>query len=299
MSKNIYKNKSSIAFVGSKWRYRNKIFDIIINEFKDNLNDKFLIIDLFGGSGSLTIIFKEIFKNSIFVLNDYDEIITDKENKNKIDNTITRFNEIKNEILNNIDIENLKNKKIKLNQENKNKTYIVLNKYEKEINENIQLKKLLSSNLCFNSRMLNFDKKPDIFNRLNKSDNKLYYENFKDVEIIHNDFKNILNNINELKNKYDIKDDKHVLLLLDPPYLYFDMSLTYHVECWAFQNYLNLLKVFINNYNIILFEDKKNALGDIIDFMSDLLNINIKYKIFDLSKTKQENKVRDQMIIKN
>ena len=77
------------------------------------------------------------------------------------------------------------------------------------------------------------------------------------------------------------------------------MSLTYHVECWAFQNYLNLLKVFINNYNIILFEDKKNALGDIIDFMSDLLNINIKYKIFDLSKTKQENKVRDQMIIKN
>lgn len=81
MSKNIYKNKSSIAFVGSKWRYRNKIFDIIINEFKDNLNDKFLIIDLFGGSGSLTIIFKEIFKNSIFVLNDYDEIITDKENK--------------------------------------------------------------------------------------------------------------------------------------------------------------------------------------------------------------------------
>jgi hypothetical protein len=77
------------------------------------------------------------------------------------------------------------------------------------------------------------------------------------------------------------------------------MSLTYHVDCWSFQNYLNLLKVFINNYNIILFEDKKNALGDIIDFMSDLLNINIKYKIFDLSKTKKENKVRDQMIIKN
>lgn len=94
-----FKNVSSIPFIGSKWKYRKVITEKVLNNVKkEALNDKYLIIDLFGGSGSLTIIFKQLFNKSVFVLNDYDEILTDKQGHNKIDDTINLYNEIINKI---------------------------------------------------------------------------------------------------------------------------------------------------------------------------------------------------------
>lgn len=290
----IFKNISSIPFIGSKWKYRNVIFNIINDKYNDLLNDKFLIIDLFGGSGALTIIFKQLFKNSIFILNDYDEILTDKNGFNKIDNTIKLYNDIINEIKNKIE---LKEQKTKFDNETKNKIYNILTNYKNDIENNIQLKRMLSSGLTFNGRMLNLEKRHDLFNRIPLTDKSNYYYNFDNINIIHDDFENVINQIPELKTKYDIKND-NIILLLDPPYLNVDMKSSYKLNYWTFQKYLNIIKLFYNNYNLIMFEDSKNLLNDIINFCDDITTIKTNYKLYNISNEKRNNKTQDIMIVK-
>lgn len=290
----IFKNISSIPFIGSKWKYRNIIFNIINDKYNDLLNDKFLIIDLFGGSGALTIIFKQLFKNSIFILNDYDEILTDKNGFNKIDNTIKLYNDIINEIKNKIE---LKEQKTKFDNETKNNIYNILTNYKNDIENNIQLKRMLSSGLTFNGRMLDLEKKHDLFNRIPLTDKSNYYYNFDNINIIHDDFENVINQIPELKTKYDIENN-NIILLLDPPYLNVDMKTSYKINYWTFQKYLNIIKLFYNNYNLIMFEDSKNLLNDIINFCDDMTNVKTNYKLYNISNEKRNNKTQDIMIVK-
>lgn len=290
----IFKNISSIPFIGSKWKYRNVIFNIINDKYNDLLNDKFLIIDLFGGSGALTIIFKQLFKNSIFVLNDYDEILTDKNGFNKIDNTIKLYNDIINEIKNKIE---LNKQKIKFDNETKNNIYNILTNYKNDIENNIQLKRMLSSGLTFNGRMLDLEKRHDLFNRIPLTDKSNYYYNFDNINIIHDDFENVINQIPELKTKYDIKNN-NIILLLDPPYLNVDMKTSYKINYWTFQKYLNIIKLFYNNYNLIMFEDSKNLLNDIINFCDDMTTVKTNYKLYNISNEKRNNKTQDIMIVK-
>lgn len=55
----MFKNINSIPFVGSKWKYRNKIYNIISNDefFKDKLNNNFIFVDVFGGFRCINIDF--------------------------------------------------------------------------------------------------------------------------------------------------------------------------------------------------------------------------------------------------
>ena len=45
----MFKNCSSIPFIGSKWKYRNKLYEILKNNNFD-FNKEYLIYDIFGGS---------------------------------------------------------------------------------------------------------------------------------------------------------------------------------------------------------------------------------------------------------
>lgn len=80
----------TIPFTGSKFCHKS-------NLFKDN--EKYYFIDVFGGSGALTLIMKYYFLNLPdkkfkvkFILNDYDKIL------NKVDKTLSKCNEIINDI---------------------------------------------------------------------------------------------------------------------------------------------------------------------------------------------------------
>lgn len=291
-----FKNVSSIPFIGSKWKYRKVITEKVLNNVKkEALNDKYLIIDLFGGSGSLTIIFKQLFNKSVFVLNDYDEILTDKQGHNKIDDTINLYNEIINKIR--LQLKEHKTKE-KFNDSLSAKIWEILEDYKIKIENNIQLKRLLSSKFSFNSRMLNFERHNDLYNRITNKNMDLYFHNFKDVEILHCDFEDVIKQIPDLKIKYNIKEDENIILLLDPPYLNFDMRTSYKINHWTFIKYLNIIKLFMTNYNIIMFEDSKCSVDDLIKFVNDLKETNIKIVKEIISKEQRTNKVKDIMILK-
>ena len=90
----------TIPFTGSKFCHKSKLnnlFNDKLDLFKDN--ETYYFIDVFGGSGALTLIMKYYFLNLPgkkfkvkFILNDYDKII------DKVDKTLNKCNEIINEI---------------------------------------------------------------------------------------------------------------------------------------------------------------------------------------------------------
>lgn len=279
----MFKNCSSIPFVGSKWKYRNKIKNIIENNKNIDLNDKYIVIDIFGGSGALTIIFKNILKNNnnVFICNDYDKIITDGNGNLIIDDTINKTNEILNEIKKYV----INDKRRTLNQEEQTIIKDILTKHKEELNDNIMLKRMVSSCVMFNSRMIDVNKlnKLSFYNRLNKNDFKLYGYNFNNIQIIHKDFKEILNKkyIEDLTNKYNVKNE-NVILLLDPPYLNFDMKASYKMNFWTLKDYLKIIGSFYKyNYKIIMFEHPDNKIFDIFDFIENELNMNFKHINFN------------------
>jgi 16S rRNA G966 N2-methylase RsmD len=280
MNDNIFKNVSLIPFIGSKWRYRYKLKDILMDN-KFNFNDEYIIYDIFGGSGSLSLIFKCLFPNSKIYFNDYDEIITDKQGDNKIDISIDKTNKIMNEIKNICESDKLNIKNYKF--ENYKEINEILDKYKEELNDKM-VKRMIESQICFNSRSLK-QNQTDYFNKIRKTPLKHYYQYFKDVVIIHKDFEDILKDIKENYN-----NNNNVIILLDPPYLNTTMGDKYKMNYWKLSKYLNLL-TFINynqNYKYILFEGKESNIKDILDFISDLTNNkkikddNIKH--YDLSK---------------
>lgn len=146
--------------------------------------------------------------------------------------------------------------------------------------------------------MLNFERHNDLYNRITNKNMDLYFHNFKDVEIIHYDFEDIIKQIPNLKIKYNIKEDEKIILLLDPPYLNFDMRTSYKINHWTFIKYLNIIKLFMTNYGIIMFEDSKCSVDDLIKFVNDLKETNIKIVKEIISKEQRTNKVKDIMILK-
>ena len=66
-----------------------QFFEIYSNIHFD-FNKEYQIYDIFGGSGSLSVMYKIMFPNSKIIFNDYDEIITDALGNNKIDNLLIK-----------------------------------------------------------------------------------------------------------------------------------------------------------------------------------------------------------------
>ena len=251
-------NKISIPFIGSKFRYAKKLKTI----FKDIPIDKtqnYNIYDIFGGSGACTLILKDIFPNSSFTMNDYDKIITDDENNNIIDDIINKANIILNE-LRNVTKEEIPNKKYyKLNTDDVNN---IFNKYP-EVFTNIMLNRFISGNIMFNSRILT-PKANEYFFRIRATDYPLYYHNFNNVKIIHKDCNEILN---------DIDNNPNNIIILDPPYMYFNMKITYkNYDYWTLFKYLELIKYIyqhpLNRY--IFFESNENNLTSLFDLINSL-----------------------------
>lgn len=267
---NYHKIKTTIPFIGSKWKYRNKLYDILTTHF--DTNKEYLIYDIFGGSGSLSLICKDIFKNSKIIFNDYDEIITDKQNNNVIDEQIDKANNIINEIKQITNYNETRNNKLNNTELIKN----ILDKHNADL-KNIT-KSIVESQICFNSRSLK-DNQKDYFNRIRKTDVKHYYDNFKGIQIIHKDFEDIFS---------EIPNDENIIILLDPPYLNTQMNGKYKMNYWKFNKYLKMLSFIVFNQKIkfILFEGKESNINDILDFISEITqNDKLKeFKHFELSK---------------
>lgn len=261
---NIFKGIKSIPFKGNKWKYRIELKNILYDKLKDY---KGLFIDSFGGSGSLSLVFKCLYPESKIILNDYDEII-EKDNKNLIDDSIKKANEILDEIRSKLKPEDIEGDKII------NGTLInnILDKYKDYLKDKI-VYSIISSNICFNGRFkLNGN---TYWNRIVKKNYNMYYDNFDGIEIIHKDFEEI----------FKEHENEDLIYILDPPYLYSELD-GYDVKYWKLDKYLNLLAYILKHtkQKFIIFEGKKSNLNDMFKFFEMITNQKINYEKFNIGK---------------
>jgi 16S rRNA G966 N2-methylase RsmD len=263
-------NKISIPFIGSKFRYAKKLKNIF-NTISIDKTKNYNIYDVFGGSGACTIIFKDIFPNSSYTLNDYDKIITDDENNNIIDDAINKANIILRE-LRTVKKEEILNSKYKhLNTDEVNN---ILKKYP-EIYENRMLTRFLSGNIMFNGRTLT-PQTTEYYDRLRLTDYPSYYHNFNNVKIIHKDCNDMLN---------EIIDSPDNIIILDPPYICFNMKTTYKsYEYWTLFKYLEIIKYIYQHplSHFVFFESSENNLTSLIDLINSLAKP-VKYQKISLN----------------
>ena len=279
----------TIPFIGSKFCHKSKLNNLFNNKldlFKDN--ETYYFIDVFGGSGALTLIMKYYFLNLPdkkfkvkFILNDYDKII------DKVDETLNKCNEIVNEIKKEINWTKYdKNDKLE-NTERINK---ILVKYASDIEQDDYLNRVLNSMLSFNGQrntnLTNPNVKKVFWNRLRVSNFETdYLKQFDDVLIINLDFQDVFKNVvSEILKK---SKPENIFLLLDPPYLYRDNS-SYNMKFFKMNEYLKLIKYILDydkmGLNIMLFESEADKLDDIFEFFKEILNYDFNFEKIDLKK---------------
>lgn len=268
---NIFKGITAMPYRGSKWKFRNQIYDGLKDIKFENENLK--IFDLFGGSGSLSLIFKTLYPKAQIVLNDYDVII-EKDGENIIDKSLTLTNEVLNKIRTTLTPEDFNKEKII----NSDKIHTIINEYKEQLDKDIIATQAIASNINFNGRYeLNA---ATYWNRIKKTNYEMYYHNFEGIKIIHDDFEKVLKDESEKEEK-----DITKLFLLDPPYLYTDTT-GYNTKYWKLSKYLFMLVYIFKHpdYKFILFEGKKSCLDDIFSFFEELNTIKLNYKRVPISK---------------
>ena len=242
--------KSPLPFQGQK--------RFFIKEFKNVLEKTQgvkIVVDLFGGSGLLSRIAKDILLGARVIYNDFD-------------NYTQRILNIKttNKILKDISVILKDYKKSeRLSPEDKNKILDIFKKYEesKSFVDYITL----SSSVLFSSNYANSleeMEKQTMWNNLIFS-YKESEEYLNGLEVVSCDYK-------DLFDKY--KNEDGVLFIFDPPYLTTDIKSYNNVNYWTLVDYLNILLLTKSN-NFIFFTSNKGSLIYLTKWINDNFNAGI------------------------
>lgn len=257
--KNIVK-RPPLPFLGNKRNALKKLYEYFKNI---DLDEEVVIIDLFGGSGLLSNLFKQMYPKNRVIYNDFDDYHIRIE---QMDNTIN----ILNEILSELKTEGELKKQQALNDK---QTIIFKNKIKKLKNrKDIDL---ITIGRNFTFQGVKCDKleeqKSFYLQRINTPEKNEEY--LKGVEIVKKDFM-------ELINEYK---DKKVLFIADPPYIS-TLQNQYKGKAHFIEN-LMLLKYIGNNF--IYFSSYSSGTYDIIKYINTIskdesvFNIpKIRYKYF-------------------
>lgn len=257
-----------LPFMGNKKNAVNLI-ESFIKEFKAKslINEKDLkIIDVFGGSGLISHIFKYYFTNSKVIYNDFSDY------KKRIEN-IHITNEILRQIKEKIIFYKTKINE-KLSKELKNKILDIIKSFDNDLNFIDYY--TLSSHLLF---ACNYAYS---FKDLEKAN--FYYKNFNvkkeangyldGLIIVKKDYK-------ELINEY--KEDKNALLILDPPYMQTNQDGYQYDLYFDIKEYNFLIKNLRKPF--IIFSSEKSQILDLFDLINHFNAPfkNIKIKSYNLS----------------
>ena len=230
-------NAAPLPFQGQKRRF--------ITEFRKALevfSFANIFVDLFGGSGLLSHVIKQVYPNKIVVYNDFDNYSLRLEN---IERTNILLRQIR------ILLANVKPaEKIPVNISKK-----IFKIIQGEERENGYVDYItLSASLMFSCNYVtNFVElsKSTLYNRVRNTDYPLADDYLTGIKVVHKDYK-------ELFKEY--KNNNNVVFIVDPPYLSTDTSTYTNTSYWKLSDYLDVLKVLDGTFYIYFTSNKSSVL---------------------------------------
>lgn len=208
--------QAPLPFQGQKRRF--------LKDFKEalkNYSPTATYVDLFGGSGLLSHTVKQMYPDAKVIYNDFDGY---KDRLQNVENTNALLSDIR-EIVKDCE----KDKKLD-------------EQYRQQILDRLKAEKgfvdyvTISSNVLFSAKYVtDFDgmTKQSMYNNVRLSSYKVD-DYLQDVEVVCKDYKDLF----EL-----YKNEKNVVLLVDPPYLSTDVSTYNKTDYWKLSDYLDVLNV--------------------------------------------------------
>ena len=233
-------SRPPMPFRGNKSKWIKYLFSF----FKDNklnLNKQTIIIDLFGGSGLLSILFKQLYPDNTVIFNDYDNYLGVLKEVDKIDDLRAKLYSY----LSDTDHqEPFSGTKV-------NHVFDLIKHSGLNV-ENPKILGIISSWLMqISGRQLTFKYKT-LYNHVPVNPYKPkvieYLQHFKDIKVIHQDYKAVINYFKTLKN---------VFYILDPPYLQSTKDFYKDTNQWSANNLLEIIDLALKHKSI-LFESTRS-----------------------------------------
>lgn len=241
-------NAAPLPFQGQKRRF--------ITEFRKALevfSFANIFVDLFGGSGLLSHVIKQVYPNKIVVYNDFDNYSLRLEN---IERTNILLRQIR------ILLANVKPaEKIPVNISKK-----IFKIIQGEERENGYVDYItLSASLMFSCNYVtNFVElsKSTLYNRVRNTDYPLADDYLTGIKVVHKDYKELFK---EYKNNNNV-------FIVDPPYLSTDSSIYTNTKYWKLPDYLDVLKV-LDGTSYIYFTSSKSSILELCTWIERNLKI--------------------------
>lgn len=231
-------NKAPLPFQGQKRHFVKDFREVI----KNNFDDSYIFVDLFGGSGLLSANVKDVFPNARVVYNDFDNFTKRCEKVEETNEIILEIGKILKDV----------KKHEKINEGLATKITNLLEKYEKKGYDidclTISKTLLFTGGFCLTLQEL---KGKTFYNRMRKSlFNEELVKNFhKGLEVSKLDYKE---NIEKFKNE-------KVCFLVDPPYMNTDVKTYTRMDYWSLKEYLDVNSL-LKGSEFIFFTSSKSGL---------------------------------------
>jgi len=248
MKKRMYKT-APLPFQGQKRRFANG-FTLALKELKEKQEVK-IIVDLFGGSGLLSHVAKQICPDAKVIYNDFDNYSGRLYNIDRTNKLLTDIRTVLGGI----------NKDGRIIEDNLK--HLILERIKLEESTGFVDYITLSSSLMFSAKYVtNYTdlSKEKFYNNVKVSDYDCDPTEYLDgLNIVRCDYK-------ELYHKY--KDIPGVLFIIDPPYLSTDTTTYQSDKYWKLRDYLDVLNVLVGT-NYIFFSSDKSSLIELCEWLAD------------------------------
>lgn len=240
MKRKLYMS-APLPFVGQKRMFAREYIKVL-EQFKDYT----VFVDLFGGSGLLSHITKQMRPDAKVVYNDFDNYRKRLENIPRTNLLLADF---------------------RLLAEGVPRHKPITGEARERILERIGLEEkewgyvdyiTISSSLMFSMKYrMNLDgiRKEVLYNNIRKADYALCDDYLEGLEITSRDYREVFN---------EYKDMPNVVFLVDPPYLSTDVT-TYSMY-WRLSDYLDVLTV-LNGHSFVYFTSNKSSIVELCQWM--------------------------------
>ena len=269
-----------LPFQGQKRKFVSQ-FKTALVELKER-QEVSCVVDLFGGSGLLSRIAKDVFPEAEVVYNDYDNYHCRLLNVEKTNSLLTDLRSLLADYP----------RKIRIEQPYRSK---IIERIAEEEKTGYVDYITLSSSLLFSAKYVL---------SLEALQKESFYNNVR-TEGYDFNARNYLNSLKIVKEDYMIlfdayKDREGVLFLIDPPYLSTDTT-TYHSDkYWRLKNYLDVLNT-LKTDNYFYFTSNKSQLVELFEWLESNCGLVSPFKGSVLKTTQSSGKVlnySDMMLYK-